>query len=400
MAAIMRILLVGNYPLDHQTSMLRYAEMLSGQLGLRGHQVEIICPQPVVGGLVSRGALRKWLGYVDKYIFFPAKLRSRSQGFDVVHVCDHSNSMYLPHTGGRPASITCHDLLAIASAQGRFPEQRISATGKVQQRWILKNLAAARHVVCVSNHTARELAVLTGGAVRDVRVIPNSLNFACSPASEDEVRGMRERLGIAASERYLFHIGGDHWYKNRTGVLHIFMALKAVLEESGVQAPRLVMAGQALSQESWDYVARHGFRESVIEVVGPSNEELCALYTGATALLFPSLYEGFGWPLIEAQSCGCPVITSKRPPMTEVAGEAALYVDPADEAVAAVLIAANLDRLALLRESGFENARRFGTDRIAAEYERFFASVAKGAILQAGAGSAEPETTGRRQGTL
>jgi glycosyltransferase involved in cell wall biosynthesis len=399
MAATMRILLVGNYPLDNQTSMLRYAEMLCRQLTFRGHQAEIICPQPFLGNLVSQRTLRKWLGYVDKYIFFPSKLRSRSLAFDLVHVCDHSNSMYLPHTAGRPSSITCHDLLAIASAQGRYPEQTISATGKAQQRWILKHLASARHVVCVSSQTARELATLSDGATQHVEIIPNSLNFHYSPASEKDVRHLRERLGITVEERYLFHIGRDLWYKNRDGVLRIFLALSRLLRTAGSPVPRLVMAGNELSQEMRDFVAAHGLAANVIEVAEPSDDELRSLYTGAAALLFPSLHEGFGWPLIEAQSCGCPVITSNRPPMTEVAGDAALYIDPADESAAAALIAANLDRLHLLRDAGFRNTQRFDEDRIAEEYERFFTAAAYGTTSQAVSGIASTEAAAKQQGT-
>ena len=89
--------------------------------------------------------------------------------------------MYLPHTGGCPVSVTCHDLLAIASAQGRYPEQKVSFTGKVQQRWILKYLAAARNVVCVSANTARELAVFSNRPLQNVSVIPNPLNFHGCP---------------------------------------------------------------------------------------------------------------------------------------------------------------------------------------------------------------------------
>jgi glycosyltransferase involved in cell wall biosynthesis len=398
MAATMRILLVGNYPLDNQTSMLRYAEMLCRQLALRGHQIEMIQPQSIVGNLVSQRALRKWLGYVDKYIFFPAKLRSRSLAFDLVHVCDHSNSMYLPHTSGRPSSITCHDLLAIASAQGRYPEQRISATGKVQQRWILKHLTSARHVVCVSAHTARELATFSSEASQDVAIIPNGLNFPYSPASEEDVHHLRERLGLAAGEQYLLHIGGDHWYKNRAGVLRIFQSLSRLLRTTGAPVPRLVMAGQALSQEMRDSIVTDGLAASVIEVPDPSNEVLRSLYTGAAALLFPSLHEGFGWPLIEAQSCGCPVITSNRSPMTEVAGDAALYIDPADESASATLIAASLDRLHLLRDAGFRNIQRFDAERIAEEYERFFAAAACGTTSQAVSGTAHPEPAAKQQG--
>src|SRR6185503_1919279 len=134
----MRILLVGNYALDNQASMLRYADMLCRGLGQRGHTVELMQPPPVLGHLFKTPLVRKWLGYVDKYILFPFRLRSRAREFDLVHVCDHSNSMYLTHAGSRPASITCHDLLAIGSAMGKYPEQKIAVSGRVQQRWILK----------------------------------------------------------------------------------------------------------------------------------------------------------------------------------------------------------------------------------------------------------------------
>ncbi len=378
----MRILLVGNYALDNQSSMLRYADMLCHQMALRGHQVEIIQPQCIIGNLVTQRTLRKWLGYVDKYLLFPPKLRSRSTAFDIVHVCDHSNSMYLPHTSGCPVSVTCHDLLAIASAQGRYPEQKTSFTGKVQQRWILKHLAGACNVVCVSANTARELEPFSNRALQNVSVIPNPLNFHGSPATEDDIRQLRSRYGITAGERYLFHIGGDHWYKNRLGVLRIFHLLNKTLRTSGAPALRLIMAGAPWSQKMHNFVIANDLGASVIEVIHPSNEDLRSLYSGATALLFPSLYEGFGWPLIEAQSCGCPVITSNRSPMTEVAANAALYIDPENELEAAALIAANLDYLHLYREVGLRNVERFAPNQIIPAYEKFFTHVAHGKTQQ------------------
>lgn len=374
----MRILLVGNYALDNQASMLRYAESLRRQMVLRGHQVEMIQPRTTVGDLVAQPTLRKWLGYIDKYIFFPYRLRRCVKDFDLVHVCDHSNSMYLAHTGICPASITCHDLLAIKSAMGHYAGQKISYSGKIQQRWILKHLAEARDVLCVSAHTARELAAIRGGASQRVTVIENALNPAYeSPATEGSVLRLRKQLGIVAGERYLIHVGGEIWYKNRFGVLRIFRLLCERLRDSGTPALRLAMVGQPLTEKMREFVAANLAKGSVIEVVGPSDEDLRALYTGATALLFPSLHEGFGWPLIEAQSCGCPVITSNRFPMTEVAGSAALYIDPSDESAAAASIASDIDGLALLREAGFRNARRFDSATIIPAYESFFAAVAQ-----------------------
>jgi glycosyltransferase involved in cell wall biosynthesis len=371
----MRILLVGNYALDNQASMLRYQEMLRRSLALRGHQVETVQPSAFFGKLVNQPTLRKWLGYIDKYIRFPIELRSRAQGFDVVHVCDHSNSMYLAHAGGLPASITCHDLLAIRAAQGVYREQKISISGRIQQRWILKHLAGARHVVCVSANTATELAGLRGDAVRGV-VIPNALSPECQAAKEEDVLSLRARVGLAADERYLFHVGGNQWYKNRLGVLRIYRGLLEGLGDGG-RTLRLVMAGAKFSNEMREFAGANLAEGKAIEVVNPSDDEIWRLYTGATALLFPSLHEGFGWPLIEAQRCGCPVISSNRLPMTEVAGAAAVYIDPEDELGAATTIAENLGRLGELRQAGFENVRRFDADRIASAYEDFFAGVAK-----------------------
>jgi len=142
------------------------------------------------------------------------------------------------------------------------------------------------------------------------------------------------------------------------------------------------MAGKEWTLPMREFVRENRLERHVIQAREPSDEELRALYSGAAALLFPSLYEGFGWPLIEAQSCGCPVITSNRPPMTEVAGDSALYIDPADERAASALIAEALDRLYLRRESGFRNVERFSMDRILPVYESFFKAVVEGSVPQ------------------
>jgi glycosyltransferase involved in cell wall biosynthesis len=247
----------------------------------------------------------------------------------------------------------------------------------MQQRWILKHLAGARDVVCVSANTACELAALSGGTAQRVMVIPNPLNSNCSPATEESILRMRKGLGLAADERYLIHVGGDKWYKNQTGLLRIFGLLLERLDGGSAPPLRLVMVGRPFTKMSRDTVALNLPEGSVIEVVSPSDEELWVLYSGATALLFPSLHEGFGWPLIEAQSCGCPVITSNRPPMTEVAGPAALYIDPEDETAAAARIAADLDQLSLLREAGLRNAKRFDPASIIPAYVDFFEGVAQ-----------------------
>jgi glycosyltransferase involved in cell wall biosynthesis len=206
-------------------------------------------------------------------------------------------------------------------------------------------------------------------------VIHHSLNWKFEPAVDEEVIAVRQSLGIADGEEYLFHVGSNQWYKNRVGTLRIFAELRKYPRFKNV---KLVMAGKAWTQPMRDLNV-----EGAIEMVTPSNEQIRALYSGAMAFLFPSLEEGFGWPVLEAQACGAPVITSNRAPMTEVAGSAALLIDPADPEGATNKIASRMDAepdlLARLRESGYENLKRFGEEQVmqryAAAYERAVAKA-------------------------
>jgi glycosyltransferase involved in cell wall biosynthesis len=375
----MRILLVGNYPLDYQPSMVRYAELLRAGMAERGHEVQLLLPRAYVARLHEGGLLGKWLGYIDKYLIFPWVLRRKSRAFELVHVCDHSNSVYLPHAAGKAKSITCHDLLAVYAAEGRYPERRITAAGRILQWWIRRYLKTAPCVVCVSTFTADEFVRLGARQDQERTVILNPLNYDYTPAEPEAVAAMRRELGLGAQEKYLLHVGGDAWYKNRKGVVQIYRLLADQLKSEGKPAPRIVFAGRNLRDDLRAYIAEHNLVELVVECVRPSNEELRRLYTGATALLFPSLYEGFGWPPLEAQSCGCPVITSNRPPMTEVAGEGALLIDPEDEVGAARAIVKALDELPRLRDAGFENLKRFDRGQILDSYEKFFISAANSA---------------------
>ena len=90
------VLLLGNYPPDQQQSMQRFSAMMLRGLTDRGIEAELITPRPILGNLrVPGGFARKWLGYIDKYIFFPFQLhrRARSTSASVIHICDHSNAV-------------------------------------------------------------------------------------------------------------------------------------------------------------------------------------------------------------------------------------------------------------------------------------------------------------------
>ena len=184
-----------------------------------------------------------------------------------------------------------------------------------------------------------------------------------------------QRLRLADSRPFLLHVGGNEWYKNREGLLRIFNVLRAL---PGCEAYRLVTVGEPWTVPMREYVSQVGLQDRVAELTDVSNDDLRALYSTAVALIFPSLCEGFGWPIIEAQACGCPVFATGRPPMREVGGSAAAYFDPLDELSAARTIAEGLKDKERLAKRGPENAARFSTDAMVRGYLEAYRTVLAG----------------------
>ena len=120
---------------------------------------------------------------------------------------------------------------------------------------------------------------------------------------------------------------------------------------------------------------RNGVTDAITEAVGLSDAHLQALYSCALATLFPSLEEGFGWPILESQACGCPVVIADRPPMNEVAGGAAILIDVAEPAGAAKKIAHALEDATQLRTEGLRNAASHTTEQMLDQCELLYHEV-------------------------
>jgi glycosyltransferase involved in cell wall biosynthesis len=149
------------------------------------------------------------------------------------------------------------------------------------------------------------------------------------------------------------------------------------LKQTQLADMHLVCAGAELSPELRAMASSLGIVSRVQEVVSPSPALLRALYSKAAALLFVSLYEGFGWPITEAQACGCPVITSDREPMRSIAGDPAVVVDPTLPVEAARVIGDRWDWLRLQKDTSISNTSRFSQKRAADEYVAFYDAVLK-----------------------
>ena len=373
---LLMVLLICNYPADQQQSMQRFATMMLRHLSAAGLPVELIQPQAYFGKIRFAGRLvAKWLGYFDKFILFPRRLKEKlSAGVSLVHICDQGNAMYQAQAGDLPVVVTCHDLLAVRGARGETTDFPASLTGKYLQRWIVASLRKADAVACVSPATLRDAERIVGekNGRPQFALIPHGLNYPYRRQSSEKVRAQLARIPqLDPGRPFVLHVGSNLPMKNREGVLRIF----ALAQEAW--PGQMVFAGQKLTPALRSLGRELGVMQRVVEVEDPPNELLEALYNGALVLLYPSRFEGFGWPIVEAQACGCPVICSDREPMSEVGGAAALTAEVADEPamVRALLRLTDPAERARWSEKSLHNAQRFSVEKMIAQYLALYRSL-------------------------
>jgi len=266
-----------------------------------------------------------------------------------------------PPTRSRRVVLTVHDL-----AFRRFPETAPHAT----RRWLGKlddALRRAAHVIVPSRATRDDLIELFSFDPDRVTVVPHGVDRTVfRPPADDEVAGVRRRFGIDGP--YLVFIGGLEPRKNLPRLLRAFAEVPgdARLVVAGAWVPwnpegvdQLRPVVDALPPEVRARLAFPGY-------VGERDK--VALLGGAEALAYPSLYEGFGLPVLEAMAVGTPVLTSKVSSLPEVAGDAAVLVDPDDEGAIAegmTRLLSDRELAASLRAAGLERAARFSWDETA-----------------------------------
>jgi glycosyltransferase involved in cell wall biosynthesis len=371
------VLLIGNYLVDQQQSMLRFNEMMLQGLREVGVDAELIRPPALLGKICLLGATAaKWLGYFDKFILFRWRLwRGLAQRPAVVHICDHSNAPYAGPVREFPLIITCHDMLAVRGGLGEETDCPASWTGRILQRWILRGLRRADIIACDSRATGEDARRLVAPVANkpEITVVEVGLNHPYARLPDDVIAGRLKSIGgLNAKGRFILHVGSNLRRKNREGVLRIFARCREELDA------QMVFVGERLNDGLRAQARDLKIEDRVVDVGSASNEILEALYNRAHALLYPSRFEGFGWPIIEAQSCGCPVVCSSAGPMADVAGAGALLHEPNDEAGFAADLRLLLDPRERDRwsERARENAKRFSVARMISEYRDLYRSLA------------------------
>jgi len=270
----------------------------------------------------------------------------------------HSPDFIPPFRRPCRSVITIHDLAFVRYPDLLTPESA-SYYGQVGRA-----VESADQVIAVSEATRRDLLELLKADPAKVAVVYEAASDDCVPLSAEEVAAHRERLGLP--ERFILFVGTIEPRKNLPVLLKAFARIW-----EGLRVP-LVVVGR----EGWLHEAVFQTRDLLglgdeVMFVGPvDGEQLVYYYNCAACLVLPSLYEGFGLPVLEAMACGTPVVTSNVSSLPEIVGDAGLTVDPADEeglADAIIRVLSEDGLHAHLRQLGLRRARRFSWDRAARE---------------------------------
>ncbi|MBD0338842.1 MAG: glycosyltransferase family 4 protein [Thermoleophilia bacterium] len=252
--------------------------------------------------------------------WYLALLPRQARGLDVLHCTTYR----APLAARGPTVVTVHDLAVL-----RSPELFTAWTRLYARTWLRPTLRAADRVIAVSEFTKREVVALAGVPEERLRVVPNAAEPVFTPD------------GPAAEGDYVLAVGTLEPRKNLPRLAEATERLGLELRVVGatgwgsVEVPRARWLGRL------------------------PDEDVAALYRGALCLAYPSLYEGFGIPVLEAMRCGAPVVTSAGSAMAEVADGAAELVDPLDPVSIAAGIERAIARRGELRAAGFQRARTF-----------------------------------------
>jgi glycosyltransferase involved in cell wall biosynthesis len=259
-----------------------------------------------------------------------------------------------------PVVVVVHDV-----SFARFPHLFPTALGLRLRALVPRSLRRAAHVLTISEFSKSEIVECFGIDPSRITVTPLAAGPEFHPAGELEQDG-GEVTALGVSEPYVLAVGNLQPRKNLLRLL----AAYALLRDRGERDHRLVLVGQRGSYggEIEMAIARLRLTEHVVLTGYVSDAQLVALYRGASLFVYPSLYEGFGLPIVEAMACGTPVVTSNLASMPEVAGDAALLADPTSvdtlaDAMSRVLSDSTLR--ARMRTDGLRRSAQFSWSRTA-----------------------------------
>ena len=282
------------------------------------------------------------------------------ESIDLLHSPYFSAPLFLP----AKTVVTVHDVIPLV-----MPEYRVRPQNRMYTDFVAFTVCRANAIITVSEYSKQDIVRMLQIPEERIHVIGNAVDASYRPITDTRlIDSIRERYGIG--QKYILYFGGFDIRKNVERVLQAYAALPESIKEEYqlVIAGRLHLLGHPLYPDPRPQVQELGLDERVVMTGQIREQDKAPLYSAAALYLFPSLYEGFGIPVLEAMACGAAVVTSDITALPEVVGDAARLVDPYSVEAITEAMAELLEddaRRNSLRERALERARDFSWQRVA-----------------------------------
>lgn len=289
----------------------------------------------------------------------------KEYSIDLYHGLSHELPVGIEFTGIKSV-VTIHDLIFI-----RYPEYYNEADRQIYLKKFRHACEAADRIHAISNQTKNDIIEFFNIPSRKIDVIYQSCNATYyKRMHEEERQKVLDKYRIP--KQFLLSVGTIERRKNTLNIL------KAMLK-CNINVPLVIAGRQTKYMLDIDqFIQQNRGKLKVHILTGTTNEELAALYQSAEMLVYPSMFEGFGLPVIEAQASGCPVITSKSSSMPEAGGDGAVYVNPIRETEIGETIAKILndkDYRKSIIEKGWQNSERFTPEAYIEQLHKLYERV-------------------------
>ena len=301
--------------------MIGYGDLLMGAAQKSGRNIKELRCISIFAHVFHMGRVGKLARNIDRMLCTPLRMAVERAG--LLHFVDPGNIIYLPLIRHEASICTVHDMIPYLVRSKRLLGGSYTRAGSLLMDAILRRLETLDHIVCVSQTTKRDLLTFVDFDPDRVSVIPNAVFQTLNIAEPPECEQFRRRHGIPLDVHVVMHVGRN-FYKNRKTVLRVFASLRETRNDI-----RLVLVG-IMEPELIEEATLLGIQDHITVIPYISPEDMSVLYSTAAVLLFPSLYEGFGYPVVEAHLCGTPVVCSNAGSLPEVAGSDAIITEPDD----------------------------------------------------------------------
>jgi glycosyltransferase involved in cell wall biosynthesis len=313
------LLFLRDFPQDKRLSMDIYADSMAASIReffSSDFSVREYTPR-LPGWAQHFGGLRS-----GRFVLYP--LQAMGQKSSLYHIIEHGYAHLMPFVDPKRTIVTAHDLMPLLRWKGRI--KNISPGRMPLLAMIsLSALKQAAHIIAVSNNTRDDLIELLGCDPNKITVIYSGIDPLFRPftAAEKKLHIIPDISNDPAVKKVM--ISGSAFYKNNE------TALKTISQLKTIYPHKIQVVKTGLKTAEWDRcVDRYGLANEVIDLGIVSRQDMAAVYNNVDVLLFPSLYEGFGWPPLEAMACETPVVCSNAASLPEVVGDAGIMLDPYD----------------------------------------------------------------------